>query len=471
MSGAAAENYQAAGNPCRQCMPLGASWAFKGIEGCIPVLHGSQGCATYIRRFMISHFREPIDIASSSFDETTVIFGGQENLEQAVMNVFNQYKPEVIGIATTCLSETIGDDVERFVRELRMKEPGLCTLIPVSTPSYQGTQEEGFHRTVFSIVSHLAGADVGSDAGSENEQNDLEEQAESSLPALNFFLPMVTPADIRWIRKVTAAMKGEALILPDISDTLDGGLWNEYNAIPPGGTSVDHVRSMHLSEASMELGALLPDDWRPGYWLQKHYGTPTLSCGLPVGIDGTDHFFKILSEILGSSVPQEILEERNRLCDAYADAHKYLYGKKVVIYGDSSTVESLYRFTSEIGMNPLFCFTGSPGGILKPAIEKLEIPPVADEAPLILEDCDFADAEDIIEDRKPDLLIGNSKGYKISRRTGIPLLRTGFPIHDRFGASRQRMLGYSGALELLDRIVNILMEKKQDDSEVGYTYL
>ncbi len=454
----AQQNYQSAGNPCRQCMPLGASWALKGVKGCIPVLHGSQGCATYIRRYMISHFREPIDIASSSFDETTVIFGGQENLEKAVLNVFNQYHPDIIGIATTCLSETIGDDINRFVRELKKNQPGLCTLIPVSTPSYQGTQEEGYHRTVYSLVQNLA--------GTRNEPF-----GESSGPSLNFFLPMITPADIRWIKDITAAMKGRAVVLPDISDTLDGGLWEEYNAIPPGGTDQEAIRAMHLSEASVELGTVLPNDWRPGYWLQKQHGLPNLQAALPLGVDGTDHFMKLLGDVLDCPVPPEFMEVRSRLTDAYADAHKYLYGKKVVLFGDTSTVEALYRFTSEVGMNPVFCFTGSPSGILKEAIEKLGTPPVSTTPPLVMEDCDFGDAESIIEEMKPDLMIGNSKGYKIARKLKIPLLRVGFPIHDRFGASRQRMLGYSGTLNMLDQIVNMLLEKKQDDSDIGYTYI
>ena len=57
-------------NACKLCAPLGACFVFRGIEGGLPLLHGSQGCSTYIRRYMIGHFREPVDIASSSFSES-----------------------------------------------------------------------------------------------------------------------------------------------------------------------------------------------------------------------------------------------------------------------------------------------------------------------------------------------------------------------------------------------------------------
>ena len=67
-------------NACKLCAPLGACVVFSGLEGCVPFLHGSQGCATYIRRYLISHFREPVDIGSSSFSEEETVFGGAKNL-------------------------------------------------------------------------------------------------------------------------------------------------------------------------------------------------------------------------------------------------------------------------------------------------------------------------------------------------------------------------------------------------------
>ena len=60
-------SYVSSTNACKLCAPLGACIAFAGVEGAVPLIHGSQGCGTYIRRYLISHFNEPIDIASSIF--------------------------------------------------------------------------------------------------------------------------------------------------------------------------------------------------------------------------------------------------------------------------------------------------------------------------------------------------------------------------------------------------------------------
>ena len=113
------EEYTPTKNACKLCSPLGASFVFKGVANCVPLLHGSQGCSTYIRRYLISHFNEPIDIASSNFTEDTAIFGGGANLQLAIGNIIEQYKPELIGIASTCLSETIGDDVELMLKDYK----------------------------------------------------------------------------------------------------------------------------------------------------------------------------------------------------------------------------------------------------------------------------------------------------------------------------------------------------------------
>ena len=114
-------DYVSSTNACKACMSLGACIAFKGIEGCVPFLHGSQGCATYMRRYLISHFREPVDIASSSLGENDAVFGGGPNLKQGLVNMINKYQAKAVGIATTCLTETIGDNVPAIVKEF-MKE-------------------------------------------------------------------------------------------------------------------------------------------------------------------------------------------------------------------------------------------------------------------------------------------------------------------------------------------------------------
>ena len=59
----------------------------------------------------------------------------------------------------------------------------------------------------------------------------------------------------------------------------------------------------------------------------------------------------------------------------------------------------------------------------------------------------------------------------MARRLDRPLVRVGFPIHDRLGAARLLHLGYRGAQQLLDRVANALIAAKQASSPVGYSYM
>jgi nitrogenase molybdenum-iron protein beta chain len=101
-------------NPAKTCQPIGAMYAALGIHGCLPHSHGSQGCCAYHRSALTRHYKEPVSAATSSFTEGSSVFGGQANLLQAINNIFTVYNPDVIAVHTTCLSETIGDDLNQI---------------------------------------------------------------------------------------------------------------------------------------------------------------------------------------------------------------------------------------------------------------------------------------------------------------------------------------------------------------------
>ena len=102
-------------NPAKTCQPIGALYAALGVHGCLPHSHGSQGCCAYHRSALTRHYKEPVMAATSSFTEGASVFGGQSNLLQAITTIFALYDPEIIAVHTTCLSETIGDDIPQII--------------------------------------------------------------------------------------------------------------------------------------------------------------------------------------------------------------------------------------------------------------------------------------------------------------------------------------------------------------------
>jgi nitrogenase molybdenum-iron protein NifN len=88
-----------------------------------------------------------------------------------------------------------------------------------------------------------------------------------------------------------------------------------------------------------------------------------------------------------------------------------------------------------------------------------------------MEGADFAEIEEAASAVSADLVLGSSKGYQLARKLGVPMVRVGFPIHDRIDGPRLLHLGYRGAQELFDRITNALVGAVQDASPVGYSYM
>ncbi len=441
-------------NACKMCTPMGAALAFRGVENAVPFLHGSQGCATYMRRYIISHYREPIDIDSSALGEKNAVYGGGANLKQGLLNVMKKYPAEIVGIATTCLTETIGDDVPMLVKEFK-KEFGdlpLPSLVHVSTPSYSGTHMEGWHAAVKSLVEQLV---IEKSPGSRS---------------VNIMPGFISPADLRMLKDIAREFGVSATLLPDISDTLDGPALEDYHAIPTGGTPIAAIRAMSGALGTIELGDSLEKSKSAGDILAERFDVPLTKLSLPIGIRNTDAFMDALSAYAGCPVPDRYVAERGRLLDAMVDGHKYVFGKKAVVYGEEDFVVAMVSFLGEIGVRPVLAATGSKSKAFAPAITRA-CEGVCPDLPVMRTGADFYEIQEEAGDMEPDFLLGHSKGYKFARSADIPLIRVGFPIHDRFGGQRTLHIGYSGALSLLDSIINTILERQQTTSAVGYGYL
>jgi nitrogenase molybdenum-iron protein alpha/beta subunit len=107
---------------CSSCIALAN---LGKIEGVIPILHGPQACA--FGNQMGSMYCRPSRLLTvgTMLKKSEVIFGGEENLKQQIINVYRQYKPRVIVIISTCVPQLIGEDVKGVITELQEQIPEL----------------------------------------------------------------------------------------------------------------------------------------------------------------------------------------------------------------------------------------------------------------------------------------------------------------------------------------------------------
>lgn len=427
-------------NPCNMCMPMGGIIPFKGVEKSMVIIHGSQGCSTYMRRHIAEHFNEPIDVASSSLNEKGTIYGGEKNLKQGLDNLIKAYSPRVIGILTTCLAETIGEDTERMAAGYLL-ERGIADipLITVPTPGYGGTHSEGYWLTVKKITAGLA-------------------RKTPRHSGINVIVPNISPADIREIKRMLHLTGVNFTLLPDFSDTLDRPFVRPYKKIPDGGTSPEDISRMPGAAATIQMGVTAAGEMSPGKYLEKEYGVPLFNIPIPMGIENTDLFLDILGRINGRAVPESLVQERGRLLDCMIDSHKHNSRGKSVIFGDPELVYAVFSTCMENGIYPAVV---AAGGKAQGLVDLLggrisDLPGKCS----ILSETDFINIRKESVRLGANIAIGHSDGRYLTEREGIPLVRVGFPIHDRIGGQRLLSVGYTGTAMFLDRVTNTLLEHK-----------
>lgn len=433
-------------NPCKMCMPMGAVSAFYGIRKCMTILHGSQGCSTYIRRHMATHYNEPIDIASSVLTEHGTVYGGEDNLIKGIKNLIKLYSPEVIGVATTCLAETIGEDISRFINNfLETNTDCNVTIIPVQTAGYGGTQFEGYWAALRATVENVK---------MDTTPNDK----------VNIITSLLSPADTRYLKQLLEMFEIDYILFPDISENLDGEHREQYQRLPSSGTPIDEISKMASAKITIELSTFVEEKLSPAKYLSDIYNVPYVRLNLPIGIRDTNALIEQLCIISGKPIPEAIKKEKGRYLDAMIDSHKYNGEGKAVVYGEPDFVYSMVRLCCENGIMPVVVATGSncPHLGYKAIDEIVMVTQKADsDKYVIINDTDFLSIQNYALEHGANIMIGSSDARRIEEKFGIPLVRCTFPIHDRVGGQRIRTLGYEGSLQLLDSITNQLLEIKE----------
>lgn len=435
-------------NPCKTCQPVGAIYCALGVHKCMPHSHGSQGCVSYHRTFLSRHFKEPAIASTSSFTEGASVFGGGSNLRTGVKNVFEIYDPDVIAVHTTCLSETIGDDVGSYIIEMDMPDDKL--VVHASTPSYVGSHVNGFFNMMCGFINYLSKS-----SGKKNGK-------------VGIFPGFLNPGDLREMKRIAETMKAPYIMFPDQSGVMDAPMTGRYEMYPNGGTTLDEITALGDCEKVLALGKLT--SMEPANVLKRKCKVPYELMPLPIGIEGTDRFIMELSKLAQAQVPAALEEERGQLIDVMLDAHLYYHGKTVAVFGDPDTVLGLTQLVLEMGMIPKFVITGTPGeAFTRYATELFEKFGVTDC--VAKANADLFELHQWIKNEPVDLLLGISYGKQIAKAENIPFVRAGFPVLDRYAHSYFPITGYRGALRLVELITNALLDKfdrecADEDAEV-----
>jgi len=429
-------------SPLKASQPVGGVLAFLGINRAMPMLHGSQGCTAFAKVFFVRHFREPIPLQTTAMDQVSSVMGADDNVIEGLKAVCEKNNPALVGLLTTGLSETQGTDIKRTVKMFREQHPehNAVAVVPVTTPDFSGAAESGFAAAVEAIIDTLVpSADVAA------TRPGMRPRQVNILAGY-----MLTPGDIEFIKESVERFGLRPLVLPDIAGSLDGHLGDaEFSPITTGGTSVDDIRDMGESVATLVIGHSLH---RAANLLKERTGVPDYRFDSLMGLNAVDKLMLALKQISGVPVPARIERQRAQLQDAMLDTHFMLGLSRVAIAADA---DLLYSFAGLIR---------SLGGEVVAAVAPARSPLLEK---VVAQTVKVGDLEDVqlMCGEQPDLLIGNSHAAHTAARLGCEFLRAGFPQYDLLGGFQRTWIGYDGTRQALFDLANLMMARGKGEIE------
>jgi len=415
-------------NPIKLSQPMGAMLCFLGIKNCMPLMHGAQGCASFSKVFFTRHFNDPIAVQTTAVNDiTAVIDGGDYSISESIKNITSKVKPDLVGLFTTGLTETKGDDIKGATILLQDQQ----TICYVNTPDFEGSIESGFAKSIEAIIDQLV---ISSDT--------VDTQKAVIIPNVN-----IKPIEIEKIKDTVALFGYEVVALPDLSDSLDGHLGLKQGALSSGGISVEEIKELATASLVITIGSSVK---KAGQKLNEknekinlfHYD----SLG---GLENSDKFFKDLCTVKKVSTPHpSIVRWRKRLQDALLDTHFALGSSSVVLALEPDQCISIANTIIEAGANIKAIITTHKNDLLDDIeCENLLIG-------------DFEDVEKYLEDS--EILISNFHGERYTMKHKKALMLRGFPDYEGVGNQLKNDILYEGSAYLLFEMANIINNHRHE---------
>jgi len=307
------------------------------------------------------------------------------------------------------------------------------------TPSFVGSHIVGYDNMLKGILKALS-------EGRKGESNNK----------VNLIMGFDTyTGNYHEIKRLMSMMGIDFTLLADVSETFDSPNTGEYK-LYPGGTPLRDA--MDAVNAIGTIALQKYSTMKTMDYIQKEWGQKALAIS-PVGIRNTDKFFEELSSLTGKPIPAEIEAERGRVVDAMVDSHPYVHGKRFALVGDPDILLGLMGLIMEMGGEPvhIVCTNGDKHFEAE-ANELLASSPFGANGKVYIGK-DMWHMRSLLFTEPVDILIGNSYAKFLTRDTGTPLIRIGFPLFDRHHLHRYPIIGYQGALNLVTMIVNTVLEE------------
>jgi nitrogenase molybdenum-iron protein alpha chain len=358
---------------------------------------------------------------TTAMNETDVITGGEEKLEQAIIEADRRYQPFSITVVSGCVPGIIGDDIDGVIQ--RIQPEVKARLLPVHCEGFKTR----IWATAYDAVYHGIGRTLLRPGEQQAGDNGLDPfKGLERLP--------------RTVNLMNVSSMGRVDELELERLLKDLGL--EVNIFPV----FTHPENMvTATQAALSISTCpTHDDYFLGY-LEERFGVPVLIQHMPIGIENTGLWLRDVAARFGLEQEAEriITQEEQELQAALAEFRPLFAGKTVFISAGEFRALATARLLEELGFRVVGIRSFHHDEFAEVEYRKLADSSSEDYVVDIANVQPFEEAN-LLRRLKPDLFLGHANGNGTAAKLGIPthvIYNTGLAY-----------IGYKGVYELARRL-------------------
>lgn len=403
----------------RLCKLFGAYRCLSEVKGMVPIIHGPIGCACNNRYFVGLATKAhgfPVDLCltSTNMSEKDVIFGGEDKLREAILEVKKRYNPKIITVFSTCPAGIIGDDIDGVIDSVRHEVD--AKILPIHSEGYSHFNLYAGYRDAYdALINNLV-----------KPRTKIMKNTINIIGDKNDYKASDSMNDIRSLMKTLEKL--------DI----------KLHSVIPGGATLEEIEN----SANVSLNVMKCDSMAIDFCsiMKENFGVEHTNATMPLGVEATTRWIMEIAEKLDMKEKAvKVIQQELADVEPYVSkARSVLEGKRVAVTGNYARAIAFLEFALELGMKPsylgLYGFAFAGEEMLDRLCERVE-----DDFEIVV-GISMHEHKEMIGRLKPDLFLGDFREKACPMNYGIPC--GDVPL------GQQPQLGFEGVKTLSDWMVN-----------------
>jgi len=399
----------------RACVFCGSRVVLYPIADALHLVHGPIGCAAYtwdIRGALSSGPELHRLSFSTDLQEMDVIFGAENKLYRALVELIDRHRPQAAFVYSTCIVGIIGDDLESVCKKVS-QEKGIPVL-PVQSEGFKGNKRAGYHaacQAMFRLVG------TGDTAG-------ISPQSVNILGDFNL-------AGEIWVIRDYLARMGVQVVANITGDGRVADIRRAHGAA---------LNLVQCSGSTMDLAKMMEEAYGIPHLRVSYFGVEDMAESLYA----VARFFH--DQELMARTQELVREELAILLPKLREFQQTLSGKKAAIYvGGAFKAFSLVKAFRLLGMQVVL--VGSQTGTQE---DYQELHDITDEGTIIVDDSNPLELSSFLKEKDVDIFVGGVKERPIAFKLGV-----GFCDHNH--ERKECLEGFVGMLNFAQEVYNTVM--------------